>query len=413
MTVNINFRKMESFLTEELINIGTSFAEEVENNPKLGFTKLTDTEKYINECQNVIKTIDKKMDTLLVLGIGGSALGTSMVLDALPDNINKKVIVIDNVDSHSIDKITKTLNPSTTIINIVSKSGGTVEPISQFKYFFNIFEKQLGTEKAIEHCILTTDSKDGVLRKLADKLHFKTLPIPSNVGGRFSILTPAGLFPLAFAGIDISKIIKGAKNQKDYGQLKAVKSAVIDYHMYKQNKNIKILFPYSDRLVTFGQWYLQLFGESLGKRYNNNGEIVNTGQTAVVAKGVTDQHSQLQLYMEGPSDKFIAFFKVTKNKKITIPDTFGDYEGFTLTSGKTFEQLLNAEMEGTMTALEESGMPIFEYSLENVDEETIGELIYLFELQTAITGSLLGINAFDQPGVEAGKIIAKKILSGN
>jgi len=413
MTVNINFRTLEPFLEEELVNKGKKFLEIIENDPQLGFTELIDTDKYVTATIDLINKLNSKIQTLLVLGIGGSALGTSMVLDAIPDKVNKKVIVIDNVDSTTIKEITKNLDIESTMINVVSKSGGTVEPISLFKYFFNIFEKKLGTKKAVEHCVLTTDSTNGVLRKLADKLNFKTLPIPSNVGGRFSILTPVGLFPLAFAGIDIVKLIKGGKKQKENGQLKAIKCAVLDYQMYKQNKNIKILFPYSDRLVTFGQWYLQLFGESLGKKHNTKGEIVNTGQTAVVAKGVTDQHSQLQLYMEGPLDKFIAFFKINNNSQLTIPETFHEFEGFTLTTGKTFEQLLNAEMKGTMDALENAQVPIFEYSLDNIDEETIGELIYLFELQTAITGYLLDINPFDQPGVEAGKIIAKKILNGN
>jgi glucose-6-phosphate isomerase len=408
MTIHINYPKQ--LITDNLTEKGLNFAKEIENDEDLGFTELTDTHEYIAISEKIVNSLPIEIDTLLVLGIGGSALGTSMVLNALPDKINKKVIVLDNVDSSTIDKVAKEINIEKTAINVVSKSGGTVEPVSLFKFFFKIFENKLGFEKAVKHCILTTDSKKGVLRLLANKFNFKTLPIPSNVGGRFSILTPVSLFPLAFAGIDIKQIVEGAKNFKKENLKQAVSGAITDYLMWKQQKTIKVLFPYSDKLVTFGHWYLQLFAESLGKKYNKEGKEVRTGQTAVIAKGVTDQHSQLQLYMEGPANKYIAFFSVKENKKVIIPDTFNNIEGFKLTSNKTFNQLMNAEMEGTMQALKEEGIPVLRYRLEKIDEKTLGELIYLFEMQTAITGYFLNINPFNQPGVEAGKIIAKKIL---
>lgn len=411
MNVSIDFCQLEKFFTEELIIKGNSYIKKIEENKQLGFTDLPENEEYAEICLNLVNSLDKEIDTLLVLGIGGSALGTSMVLDAIPEKVSKKIIVLDNVDPNTIEKVSKSIQPEKTIINVVSKSGGTVEPISQFKYFFKQFEEELGKEKAINHCVLTTDKEKGVLRKLANNLNFKTLPIPENVGGRFSILTPVSLFPLAFAGIDIKKLLKGAKTTKDNGSVLAIKSAILDFKMYLDKKNIKILFPYSDRLFTFGQWYLQLFGESLGKKLNNLGETVHTGQTAVLAKGVTDQHSQLQLYMEGPKDKYIGFFKVEEMSNVIIPDTFNEFEGFTLTSNKTFKQLMDAEFTGTFSALEKEGVPVFKYILKTINEETIGELIYLFELQTALTGSFLNINAFDQPGVEAGKIIAKEILN--
>ncbi len=411
MAVHINYKKQQKLITDNLMEKGYKFAKEIENDANLGFTELTDTLEYVEKSEEIVKSLPTEIDTLLVLGIGGSALGTSMILNALPDKTNKNVVVLDNVDSNTIDKITNEIDISKTAINVVSKSGGTVEPISLFKYFFKIFENKLGFEQTVNRCILTTDREKGVLRALANKYNFKTLPIPSNVGGRFSILTPVSLFPLAFAGINIKQIVTGAKNFKENKIEQSVIGAITDYLMWQQQKTIKVLFPYSDKLVTFGHWYLQLFAESLGKKYDKNKKEVRTGQTAVIAKGVTDQHSQLQLYMEGPKDKYIAFFSVKNNKQVTIPDTFHNIEGFTLTSNKTFEQLMNAEMIGTMQALEEAGVPILHYQLDEINEQTLGELIYLFEMQTAITGYFLNINPFDQPGVEAGKIIAKKILS--
>ncbi|BBB32091.1 glucose-6-phosphate isomerase [Thermotomaculum hydrothermale] len=417
MKIKLNLRKLEHFKNDknfiELFNKGIDFAEEIEKDSSIGFTELPDTDIYVEKAKAVAEKLPEGIDTLLVLGIGGSALGAKMVRDCFKEFLNKELIILDNVDPFTIHEIAKKINPEKTVINVISKSGSTVEPISQFKFFYNLFEVELGKEETLKRIVITTDLVKGNLRKLADELNLLSLEVPENVGGRFSVLTPVGIFPLEFCGIDTKLLLKGAQNLKKNGKEIAVTGAVLDYLFYNKGKNIKVLFIYSDRLYRFGEWYLQLFAESLGKRVDRDGNKVKIGATGVLAKGVTDQHSQVQLYKEGPDDKFFAFFKVNKKVDVLIPESFGEFEGFSYLNGKTFSQLMDAECEGTMQALENEEKPLILYEIEEIDLEAMGKLIYLFELQTAVCGYFYNINPFDQPGVEEGKIIAKKLLGYN
>ncbi|NOY22481.1 MAG: glucose-6-phosphate isomerase [Acidobacteria bacterium] len=414
MGISLNMRKMaylkEGTAYQELARKGEGFFQKICEDPEIGFTELPENLIYVDHCDEALNHLPEGIETLYVLGIGGSALGTSMLINAFPDSCRRKVIVVDNVDSDTINRLLNQVNSEKSALNVISKSGSTVEPLSLFSTFFARFEKDLGRSEALRRVVVTTDVEKGVLRQLAAEENLISLSIPGNVGGRFSVLTPVGLFPAMFAGIDVVPLLLGAKREKREGMNRAVSGAVVDYLFHEQSRNIKVLFPYCDRLKTFADWYLQLFAESLGKLKNRRDRIVRSGQTGVVALGVTDQHSQIQLYKEGPGDKSFFFFTVEKQVDVPIPSVFDKYSSFQVLRGKSFAQLMGAEAEGTMQSLERNSLPIFQYELDNVDGETLGALIFMFEMQTAITGYLMNINPFNQPGVEEGKQIARKLL---
>jgi len=414
MGITLNMRKM-AYLTEgityrELARKGELFFDRICEDPAVGFTDLPEQLIYLDHSDEALNRLPAGMETLYVLGIGGSALGTSMLLRAFPDSCRRRVVVVDNVDSDTIHRLLNEMEPEKSVLNVISKSGSTVEPLSLFSAFFAHLAEKLGEKEAFRRVVVTTDIKKGALRQLAEEKGLISLSIPNNVGGRFSVLTPVGLFPAMFAGIDPVHLLLGAKREKREGRGRAVCGAVLDYLSQEQNRNIKVLFPYCDRLKTFGDWYLQLFAESLGKLKNRRGMVVRSGQTGVVAVGVTDQHSQLQLYKEGPGDKSFFFFTVKEQKDVPIPAVFDNYSSFEVLRGKAFGELMQAEAEGTMQSLERNSLPVFEYQLEKLDGETLGALIFMFEMQTAITGYLMNVNPFDQPGVEEGKLIARKLL---
>ncbi|NOZ12316.1 MAG: glucose-6-phosphate isomerase [Acidobacteria bacterium] len=414
MGITLKMRKMaylkEGTAYRELARKAEGFFGKICEDPEIGFTGLPENLVYVDRCDEALNRLPAGSETLYVLGIGGSALGTSMLINAFSGSCIRKVVVVDNVDGSTVNQLLREMNPETSVINVISKSGSTVEPLSLFSIFFEHFVAKLGREEAFRRVVVTTDVEKGALRQLAEEENLISLPIPGNVGGRFSVLTPVGLFPAMFAGIDVVPLLLGAKREKREGQSRAVCGAVLDYLFQEQGRNIKVLFPYCDRLKTFGDWYLQLFAESLGKLKNRRGMVVRSGQTGVVAVGVTDQHSQLQLYKEGPGDKSFFFFTLENQENIPIPDVFGRYPSFQILRGKSLGKLMLAEAEGTMQSLEKNSLPVFEYTLSGIDGETLGALIFMFEMQTAITGYLMNVNPFDQPGVEEGKIIARKLL---
>ncbi len=414
MGIALNMRKMvylkEGTAYRELARKAEGFFGKICEDPEIGFTDLPENLVYVDQCDEALNRLPAGSETLYILGIGGSALGTSMLINAFSDKCVRTVVVVDNVDSNTVGRLLRQVEPEKSVINVISKSGSTVEPLSLFSAFFARFEEKLGRKEAFRRVVVTTDVEKGALRQLAEEENLISLSIPGNVGGRFSVLTPVGLFPAMFAGIDVVPLLLGAKREKREGRERAVSGAVLDYLFQEQGRNIKVLFPYCDRLKTFGDWYLQLFAESLGKLKNRRGMVVRSGQTGVVAVGVTDQHSQLQLYKEGPGDKSFFFFTLENQENVPIPDVFSGYSSFQVLKGKDFGSLMRAEAEGTMRSLEKNSLPVFEYTLSGIDGETLGALIFMFEMQTAITGYLMNVNPFDQPGVEEGKIIARKLL---
>lgn len=378
-----------------------------------------------------VKTLAKKVqgrfENFVLLGIGGSALGPIAIQQALHSPyynlLSKKerggprMFFLDNVDPTEVASLLEVLDPSKTAVNVVTKSGGTIETLAQFLIVQKWIYKKVGKEKGAAHFIVTTDPKKGTLREIAQKEGFTTLDIPEQVGGRFSVLTPVGLFPAAVSGIDIDLMLQGAADlDQEFQKVPphenaAVWGAFVHHWAYLiKRRNILVLMPYSEALVGVAQWFVQLWAESLGKEKDISGKRISVGQTPVVAVGATDQHSQLQLYMEGPVDKTIQFLIVGSfGKDLPFPTVRSDTP-IGLLAGHTLGSLLKIEQRAIEASLVESGRPNCKLIVPEINPYYLGALFYFFEFQTAFAGKLYGINPFDQPGVEAGKRIIHKLL---
>lgn len=363
----------------------------------------------------------EEFDAFVVLGIGGSALGPIALQQALNhpyyNELSKekrggwpKFYVADNVDPERLVYLFQTIDPARTLFNVTSKSGGTSETMSQFMIIKSMLEEQLGKEEAAKHIVCTTDAEKGNLRPICDQEGYKSFVIPAGVGGRFSELTPVGLLPAAMTGIDIKELLAGAafmdeqcKEEDTYRNIGHM-YGILSYLAMKQGKNIQVMMPYADSLKYMADWFAQLWAESLGKKYNNDGQEVFAGQTPVKALGVTDQHSQVQLYAEGPFDKMIVFLGVDQyREEIVIPKIYGEIPSLGFLGGASHSQLIQTEQMATEYALLKAGKMNMTLTVPQVNAFTMGELLYLFEVATAFAGELLQINAFDQPGVEGGK----------
>ena len=333
--------------------------------------------------------VRRNCDAFVVLGIGGSALGPIAVQQAL---------------SHL-----RYNDPARTVFNVITKSGSTSETMSQLLWATDFLKNAVG-DAWREHVIATTDAEKGNLIKIAKENDLTTFFVPDGVGGRFSELCPVGLLAAAVCGIDIEELLAGAAymdslcSEQDALKNPACILAALEVLAMKQGCNISVLMPYADSLRFMSDWYAQLWAESLGKRYACSGREIYAGQTPVKALGVTDQHSQVQLYTEGPFDKVITFLGVDRYRaEIPIPHAYDYIPDVAFLSGHTFNELIKAEQAATEYAVCKSGHMSKTITLPEVNAFTIGELICLFELQTAFAGELLGLNAFDQPGVEEGK----------
>lgn len=381
----------------------------------LGYNE--ETVWYVKEFASMV---EGRFDNILVLGIGGSALGGLAVTEALlkpywnlltPEQRNglPRIFFLDNIDPDTMNGLLDILDLKKTLVNVITKSGSTAETMSQYMIIKDRLEKELG-DNYRRNIVATTDKKMGVLRQLADQEGYKTFVVPDDVGGRFSVFSAVGLVPFALVGLDIDQIMNGIKDMDlalkntDIHQNIAAQSALIQYLLdTEKGKNISVMMPYSTRLKYVSDWYVQLWAESLGKEYNNNGDKVNIGPTPVKAVGATDQHSQIQLYNEGPNNKVITFIRVENfDTQLEIPQIF-EYTGIGYLGGKTINDLINAEADSTRIALADYSRPTMTISLERIDEYNIAQLLYMLEVQTAIAGELYNINTFDQPGVEQAK----------
>lgn len=381
----------------------------------LGYNE--ETVWYVKEFASMV---EGRFDNILVLGIGGSALGGLAVTEALlkpywnlltPEQRNglPRIFFLDNIDPDTMNGLLDILDLKKTLVNVITKSGSTAETMSQYMIIKDRLEKELG-DNYRRNIVATTDKKMGVLRQLADQEGYKTFVVPDDVGGRFSVFSAVGLVPFALVGLDIDQIMNGIKDMDlalkntDIHQNIAAQGALIQYLLdTEKGKNISVMMPYSTRLKYVSDWYVQLWAESLGKEYNNAGEKVNIGPTPVKAVGATDQHSQIQLYNEGPNNKVITFIRVENfDTKLEIPQIF-EYTGIGYLGGKTINDLINAEADSTRIALADYSRPTMTISLERIDEYNVAQLLYMLEVQTAIAGELYNINTFDQPGVEQAK----------
>ncbi len=381
----------------------------------LGYNE--ETVWYVKEFASMVRG---RFDNVLVLGIGGSALGGLAVTEAIlkpywnlltkeQRNDFPRIFFLDNIDPDSINGLLQVLDLKKTLVNVITKSGDTAETMSQFMIVKDLLQQELGDDYR-KNIVATTDKKMGILRQLADQEGYKTFFVPDDVGGRFSVFSAVGLVPFALVGLDIDQIMNGIKDMDlalkntDINQNIAAQGALIQYLMdTKLGKRLSVMMPYSSRLKYVSDWYVQLWAESLGKEFNNRGEKVNIGPTPIKALGATDQHSQIQLYNEGPNDKVITFIRVENfDTVLEIPRIF-EYTGIGYLGGKTINDLINAEADSTKVALADCSRPTLTISIEKIDEYNIAQLLYMLEVQTAIAGELYNINTFNQPGVEQAK----------
>ena len=386
----------------------------------MGWTELPYNQaEIVEDIIATAKDIKKKFDNFVVLGIGGSALGPTAVFQALchlrhnelPKSKRKapKLYVEDNVDPERMVALLDVLDLEKTMFNVITKSGSTSETMSQYLIIMDLLKKKFG-DKAKDHMIATTSSNKGNLIKIAKQEGLKTFYIPDGVGGRFSELCPVGLLPAAVVGVDIKQMLDGAAymdkicSTKDLKKNPALISALLEFLSMQKGKSISVMMPYADSLKYIADWYCQLWGESLGKSVDKEGNLVYAGQTPVKALGVTDQHSQIQLYREGPFDKVITLIAVENyRKEVEISEGCKDIPDVSFLCGHTMNELITSERIATEYALTTAQRLNYTITLPEVNAFTIGELLYMFELETAYAGAMLNIDTFNQPGVEGGK----------
>lgn len=344
----------------------------------------------------------RDFDSVVLVGVGGSSLGVKALYDML--NLQKELIFLDNLDPYSIEQNSTKINPNRSIFIISSKSGTTIETISIYKYLLEKFNI-----KSYENFIFITDP-NSPLESYAKEIGAIIFNIPKNVGGRFSVLSAIGLVPLGLCGADIKDLLAGANSAKeqylDNGDDGVLQKAY--HYATHSNAKINVLFSYSDRLTSFNEWYVQLWAESLGKKRGYK----RVGLTPVGLVGSKDQHSFLQLIMEGVKDKTVTFITIKDhNSTISVPNLKLNFlDGCDFVNSKSITEVFNAQAHSTMQALASEMISIDELVIDRLDEWHCGWLIYYYELLTSATGLMLGINTYDQPGVEAGKRILKKLL---
>ncbi len=388
---------------------------------KLRYRDLPRDEDMLDDIKSQVEHFRDRCDVLVVLGIGGSALGNIALQQALnPPTYNlmsdrtrpgPQLFVLDNVDPEMIKAVVDHITPKLkkTIVNVISKSGETAETASQFILFRDLLQTKLG-KKYKDNILATTDPSEGTLRDIVNAEGYRTLEVPPGVGGRFSVLSAVGLFSAGMCGIDIDAIMEGARDmdkrcqEPDLMKNPAAMLAAIHYILNQRGKSMSVMMPYSNALYSLADWFRQLWAESLGKQHGLKKKNIFTGQTPIKALGATDQHSQIQLYREGPNDKIITFLEVERfSSKVTIPDSMKDVESLRYLAGSNFQTLINSEKLGTEYALLESQRPTMTVTFPRISPETVGQFIYLYEVATSYMGGLLEINTYDQPAVQLGK----------
>lgn len=378
-----------------------------------GFFGIPERHDDLRAVKEAAKAAAKSCRTLVVIGIGGSDLGARAILRALkPAGKGMDVRFIGaNTDPEEIAALLATVDLKKAMLNVISKSGDTIEPMSAFLLLRDRLIKAVGKAKHRARVVATTDAKKGTLRAIADREKYATLPVPADIGGRFSALTTVGLFPAACAGVPFMDLVAGMKEVRDgftssfAGAEGPLLFAGLHHEAYaRRDRRVTVLMPYADGLREFGLWFRQLWAESLGKRRDRAGMDVRHGFTPVAALGATDQHSQVQLYNEGPADKVVTFIEVDRFRKdFSVPNPYKDIEGVAYMAGRPFSEIIHAERKATALALKKSGMPSGTLHVPSLTPESVGALMGFFMIATAATAELLDVDAYDQPGVEEGK----------
>ena len=390
----------------------------------VGFVDLPGDKKLLDQVTRFAAQARGKYDDVVILGIGGSALGPIALRTALrPSGWNMlsdtsrdrypRLQVLDNVDPETIAALLDRLQLARTLFVVTSKSGGTAETMSQFLI---VYDRLVSAKlDAAKHMVFVTDPKQGALRPLADRLKVPALDIPPDVGGRFSVLTPVGTLPAALIGIDVQSLLTGAgelAKRCETDNLAANPAGVYAMLQWladtQLKKSIAVFMPYSDPLRDFAAWFVQLWAESLGKKRTDGTSV---GSTPLAALGATDQHAQVQLFMEGPADKTVTFVAVKeRSTDVKIPAAFSDVKELGYLAGHSLGELIDIEQRATAGALARRGRPNMTIHIDRVDANHVGEMMMLLEIATAYVGQLYGIDAFNQPGVELGKQFAYALL---
>lgn len=389
-------------LKEEEVKIPTFLERFYER--EQGFYQLPKVKSAMLASLQLAEKMKGKFKDIVVLGIGGSALGVTCLRDALKGpfwNFKKdgpRLFVLDNLDT--VGDVEELIDVDQTLFVVITKSGTTPETMAQYHYFKEKVSK--------ENFVFITDPESGELRKIGEHLGVPMLDIPANVGGRFSVLTPVGLFPAALLGIDLEELLRGAEEMAELFQSKEMELnlpfqfATVQYLLdWERGIPMTVMMPYCSRLYTLADWYRQLLAESIGKE--------GRGLTPVRALGVTDQHSQLQLYNEGPTDKLFCFIEVLKQEAPRIPHIENPKLNFL--SGLSFNELMATELKGTRQAISEYKKPNLSIEIPEVNAYELGQLFMFFECSIAFLGEFYRINAFDQPGVELSKKLTRQLLS--
>ncbi|MBN2012278.1 glucose-6-phosphate isomerase [candidate division KSB1 bacterium] len=410
MSLNLKFdyTHISSFVNDDIINQlqpEVDTAHEMLSNKTgkgsdfLGWLDLPfNSDAIVSEVIEVADRIKDKADTLVCVGIGGSYLGAKAVIEALQPKKGVEIVYAGhNIDSTSLSRLLKTLKDRKYCVNVISKSGTTLEPAVTFRIIKDNMKK-----KARKRIVATTDKAEGALKRMADAEGYKTFIIPDDVGGRFSVLTPVGLLPIAAAGVDIQALMQGAKDcaeaisQPDLSTNPSYRYAAIRSALYRAGTRIEILANFNPALHYISEWWKQLYGESEGKE--------NKGLFPASVDFTTDLHSLGQYIQEGQRLIMETFLLVEKSKKqIQVPPDKNNYDGLNYLAGKSMDEINDNAYQGTALAHKDGGVPNMAIIMPELNAYNLGQLIYFFEKAVAISGYLLGVNPFDQPGVEAYK----------
>lgn len=396
---------------------------------EMGFFDLPRATELATGVKELADGFGQWFEDVVVLGIGGSGLGAVSLRDALlgpfwNDKSSEerdhfpRLHVVDNPDPVTFGGLMRRLDPAKTLVNVVSKSGSTAETMAQYLVARGWMEDAVGPERTAGHFLFTTDPAKGALRKIADADGIPSAPVPENVGGRFSVLSPVGLLPAAICGVDVDGLLAGAAAMEERCRTSelaknpaGVLATLLHQADTEASRPIHVLMPYSDRLRSTALWFQQLWAESLGKARGLDGAARHTGPTPLASVGATDQHSLLQLFMEGPHDKVVLFVSVADpGADVPIPRVHSDVPSLAYLGGASLGQLLDAERRATAEALRREGRPNATFLLPRVDAQALGGLFMLFEIATVYAGALYGVDPLDQPGVELGKVLTYGLM---
>lgn len=392
---------------------------------RMDFTKLPADKKLLRAAVELADKLRAGIDDVVVCGIGGSALGFLALTNALLHPRHNELPaakrggprwhVLDNADADAAAACLDLVNPKKTLVVVISKSGGGGETSANFQVMLEALVAAHGGsfEKALRRVVVITDPAKGTLRAFADERGVASLPIPPGVGGRFSVLTPVGTFPAALLGMDVAALVAGAgamlkrcRTDDPWADPAVTAAILLDLH-YRARRRTTVFMPYANSLWRTADWFRQLWAESLGKAVDREGRAVHVGMTPMAALGATDQHSQVQLFAEGPDDKVYLFVRTRASRDVTIPPARFAPETYGFLDNRSMDELLNTEGDATEAALAHFGRPTARITLARTDAHGLGQLFMFLEMLTAAVGALWKIDAFDQPGVELGKILTR------